>query len=288
MSCRRPTNTKKRTRSGRMIEQLESRLLLYTVTGSGAFEFRDGSSGGNNIRVSFQNVTAEFVFIDVNATNQVPLVPAEGGDLKSDFIPAGATGKGRDLYHIFVKEAGADSFIAIAKINEKGIMTPFAGNVTLRVASPTGKVGPISTDSGTGDAFLGGRTVGTDPVDERPIINHVFHGMGLIPNPRNGHLVAGLSVAAGQNLGRFMFGGTVTGAVNIGGSMEAFYAGALLTGSTYGQSLGDNSIAAGGPAPDWEPSVPNNFYVAGDLRHLLVKGSIGTDTTASDKPLYLT
>ena len=59
--------------------------------------------------------------------------------------------------------------------------------------------------------------------------------------------------------------------MNLGGSIETFYCGDLLTGTTNGQSEGT-------------PDDPGNFYVQGDMRNLLVLGSIGTDTVTASTP----
>lgn len=68
-----------------------------------------------------------------------------------------------------------------------------------------------------------------------------------------------------QDLKRFIFGGTVTGKVDISGSVDIFYAGWLITGD-----LG--SLDA-----DGLPVVlPGNFHIGSDLHNLLSVSTIGT------------
>ncbi|MGH7178550.1 MAG: hypothetical protein ACREJC_14330, partial [Tepidisphaeraceae bacterium] len=66
-------------------------------------------------------------------------------------------------------------------------------------------------------------------------------------------------------LGRFYFGGAATGKVYIGGSIDTFYCGALLTGD------------ANGLLSDQTPTIARNFRVNGDIRNLVTLGSIGTN-----------
>jgi hypothetical protein len=70
------------------------------------------------------------------------------------------------------------------------------------------------------------------------------------------------------SLGRFLFGGAISGQVTIRGSMVSFYCGHLLTGVTEGQFEG-------------APQAPGNFFVQGDIRNILVKGSMGVEGVAS-------
>ena len=93
---------------------------------------------------------------------------------------------------------------------------------------------------------------------------------------RAGIVVAQDEVLNDQNIENVLVGGKVTGRVDISGSIDTFYAGALLTGVASGQSLGD--------AQD-----PGNFRVSGDLRNLIVRGSIGTDDDDGlELPQYVT
>ncbi len=79
---------------------------------------------------------------------------------------------------------------------------------------------------------------------------------------------------AAQDLGSFLLGGTITGHVDVSGSMDLFYAGWIITGLTTGQVSGSTL--------DTTPSRPGNFNIGGDLRDLITLDSLGTDTEAGD------
>ncbi|MCC7147407.1 MAG: hypothetical protein IT443_13255 [Phycisphaeraceae bacterium] len=86
--------------------------------------------------------------------------------------------------------------------------------------------------------------------------------------------------AVPQDLNRILWAGTVTGKVDISGSMQMFYAGWLITGSGRGQGEGT-------------PTYAGNFHVGGDLQLLVTKNAIGTSaapstTTDDHRPVYLT
>lgn len=84
------------------------------------------------------------------------------------------------------------------------------------------------------------------------------------------------TVDPAQDIANVMVGGRITGIVDVSGSMNQFYAGALLTGWTSGQ------LFLAGIA------LPGNFNVGGDL-HTLVSGtSFGThETVESETPTYM-
>ncbi len=78
-----------------------------------------------------------------------------------------------------------------------------------------------------------------------------------------------------QNVGKILIGGTVTGAVNISGSADVFYAGWIATGNSHGQFVSD-------------PDIPMNFAVGGDLHNLVTVASLGTEATSvTNEPQYL-
>src|SRR5690606_31203713 len=104
---------------------------------------------------------------------------------------------------------------------------------------------------GAGSAILGTRTRDVQgQEDEENIailgIDATNTNFQEIPAPASGELLPGLVIADGQNFGRFLFGGVVTGQVIIGGSIDTFYSGWLMTGvanSQFGQPaelLSDN------------------------------------------------
>ncbi|MCC7204368.1 MAG: hypothetical protein IT441_04765 [Phycisphaeraceae bacterium] len=77
-----------------------------------------------------------------------------------------------------------------------------------------------------------------------------------------------------QDLGKFLLGGTITGAVSISGSMNTFYAGWIVVGNARGQGFGS-------------PDFPTNFFVGGDLLTLISPNSIGGQLPDTDDPLTL-
>lgn len=80
--------------------------------------------------------------------------------------------------------------------------------------------------------------------------------------------------AVPQSIGSILLGGTVTGQVDIAGSVDTFYTGWLLTGDAPG--MFEVLYVEGGP------SEADNFRVAGDIRNLVTAGSIGTDGLDDD------
>ncbi|MGB7161176.1 MAG: hypothetical protein WBD40_24155 [Tepidisphaeraceae bacterium] len=261
------------------IEALESRTLFNTIMndgdGVGVFEYKDGRN--NVVRVTFHNVTAELVFARVRASdNQVVLGDATPGfDTVND---------GKDLFTIYVAQAGANSFITVAEVPPPTAnvrpMQPYSGSVSLTIFGRNGIEG-VSTAGGSGSIYLGARTRDTPAniadEDNRPILTDNFSGLGILGPRPNGRLTAGLMIESGQDLGKFFWGGAISGQVTIGGSIDTFYCGALLTGDTRGQS-GTGT-----------PVIPNNFLVAGDIRELIVKGSVGTHAGSSNgEPVYVT
>lgn len=73
---------------------------------------------------------------------------------------------------------------------------------------------------------------------------------------------------ATQDLGKFLLGGAITGAVNITGSIDTFYAGWIITGEASGLSS-TNRI----------PVHPGNFSIGGDARNILTKTTLGGTAT---------
>jgi hypothetical protein len=268
-----------------MIEPLESRLLMTRVIGSGSFEYLAGDDE-TIIRVTYSNVTAEFLFADVDGTsNDVDIrrqfiVPPGEGD---DDVP------GRDLFAVYVRESNLDSYISIAAVpsldEDDRPMQPFIEGIgTLRVNSAqNGKLTEIGAADGTGKVLLGARTRDLEDSDAEnedmiPIVEKNLDGdddLGIMPAPDDGILRPGLLVDRGRDFGRFLLGGTVMGTVEFTGSVETFYAGWLLTGDAKGIGETEDS--------------DTNFTVAGDIHNLIVKDSIGTDVDTGDtEPGYVT
>ncbi len=289
---RQKMNTLKiRTACGGMIEPLENRTLLTTISDSGggfsgsSIEYKDASDA--LVRVTYSGVTAELVF--GNVSKSAPLRASTADRV----LPGDTVTPGRDLFHIYVQKATVDSYISIARVpgltaNPRP-MQPFGGGVSLNIRNlVTGDITAVT--SGPGEVMLGARTkqLGTIAgTENHAIIQMGFTGLGILPANKNGKLLAGLSVAPKQDLGKFLFGGTVTGGVYVpSGSMKVFYCGALLTGNAEGQRSVINGATI---QPVGVPSIANNFFIAGDLRDLIVMGSIGTNTrqTDPDRPIFV-
>ena len=275
---RRPvTRTREQVRTlfSNAIEALESRTLFDTIgldQPSGIFEYKDGRN--QIVRIRYHNVVAELVFARVDEdTNNVVLGNRTAPALDED---------GKDLFHIYVAEAGPDSFITVAEVPNLDAntrpMQAFQGSVNLTIFGTEGIEG-VSTAGGSGSIYLGARTRDTpaniaDEAD-RPILTDNFNGLGILGPRPNGRLTAGLLVESGQDLGKFFWGGAISGQVYLGGSIDTFYCGALLTGDTRGQSTFSS------------PVIPENFVVEGDVRELIVMGSIGTHAGSNaGEPIY--
>ena len=288
----RPSSSSSLLTGGKFVECLEDRLLFTTVItdndpltpAPNRFEFEYKDHDGDAVRVVVVgSVTAEFIFARVTKGTEKGPISEWNQVILGEPVAATSKEDGRDLFHVYVAQASLDSYISIAEVETPGEgtgprpMLPFTGSVTLDIQPSAGNDQVISTAGGTGNITLGTLTWGIPDVDNSanvPIRSDNFNGLGVAPASianRNGRLVAGLSTSASANLGRFLFGGTVMGQVTIQGSMDTFYCGALLTGVTEGQFF----TTTGGAA------APGNFFVQGDIRNILVKGSIGTHGVAS-------
>ncbi|KKK93456.1 hypothetical protein LCGC14_2692700, partial [marine sediment metagenome] len=87
--------------------------------------------------------------------------------------------------------------------------------------------------------------------------------------------------ATAQNTSKMLIAGTLTGKVDISGSIDMFYAGWLITG--YAAGLPESFVSS-------TNFVPANFNVSGDIHNLISVSAIGTDGTYStdlDQPTYL-
>ena len=103
---------------------------------------------------------------------------------------------------------------------------PFTGDIgTLRVTNAqSGVLDTVNAPANSGDALLGAVTIqiGTVPNNDEPFLTApVDTTFGVLPTNIT-TLHPGLIVAAGQNIGNFLFGGTVTGEVNIGAAINQF------------------------------------------------------------------
>ncbi len=247
-----------------ILESLEERRLLTTLWGGQSFDFKDARD--NLFRITLSgNIEAEFVGAAVNQQNNAirptHLMPASVDDDVTGF----------DLFAIYVTRSTPQSSITIVQIDDEGIPTPFGDAPDLNIFSAmTGEVVTVSGAADSGAGYLGARTINLDGTDidleeDRPIIAMGLPptGFGVIPPQPSNILRAGLSVNNGSSLGRFIFDGTVTGFVNITGSIGEFYAGNLFTGDSRGIGAGSIRYA-------------DNFNVLGDARTILIKGLVGT------------
>ncbi|MCY2951879.1 MAG: hypothetical protein NTU53_07860 [Planctomycetota bacterium] len=303
----RARQTSKRKNLLGHIEGLESRCLLTTLIGPGLYTYTDPTTQLTTTQVMTQstvyrtaaddlmqvtvggNVTAEFVAGVVDdVTGEVTLRNLIG---ENEPDPANPTQKlkGADLFAVYVQKADINSFIAITRIERdqnsgKINLRPFTdGAGQLRVwSAKNGDNITVDTAANTGKLYLGARTKAIPNMqnsDNIPILSVPTTGpIGVMPWKKGDVLNAGVVVADNQDLGKFLFGGTVTGRVVVGGSMEMFACGQLLTGETDGTYA--SSVAS---------LSANNFQVKGDLRNLIVAGPIGTNTGADlSDPAYLT
>jgi hypothetical protein len=267
-----------------IFESLEPRRLLTTFThtvGQAPTSFFYYDEFGNFDRVSFfGNITAELIgaqgggggLINLPAFPAIPVPPVNPLD---------------SLFAIYVSQSDFTGGITISQVPSSNFSVtdptdlaaiPFAntiGNISVTNAQ-SGAFNEVAAPGGSGEALLGAVTnpaaqgFPSQPVLQLPV-NQAF---GVLPANIT-ELSAGLTVAAGQNLGNFYIGGTVMGQVHLGGAINNFYAGWLLTGNANGE-FGVNNV-----------TTPQNFTVAGDIQNLLVGTSIGTDSdTGLTAPTY--
>lgn len=240
-----------------VIETLEERRLLTTITGSGTIEYIDTED--QIVRLTYRNVTAELIFADSGAANLGDHVPTSA--------PDGTPG--RDLFKIYVTQSDMDSYIAVARVPELTAnarpMQPFDESLPKGFGIFSADDDVINGDDGTGSILLGARTGDADSDDGDRIAVISANSAVAIGLQPAGVITAGLEVINQQSLGQFLFGGTVLGTVNVSGNMDTFYAGWLLTGDMF-----DPGAA----------STPN-FIIGGDIRNILSMGSIGTDSLDS-------
>jgi len=305
-TSRRARKLKIRKLAAPRVESLENRCLLTTFTGIGTTTMFDPYGVGNiqlpTLRTSpvyrdandnlFQvivggNIQVELVAAAVEVdTNRVTLRDLVGENELDPIDPA-QKAKGADIFAIYIKQADINSVLSITRVTRDGggkiTLEPFSeGAGTLRVSNTAGDPITIDTAANTGKLYLGARTKSIPDVndsDNIPILQQpMIAPLGIMPAPAGGILYAGVTLVDGQSIGRFLFGGTITGRVVMGGSVNLFYCGQLLTGLTRGTTL------------SYMPSsVPDNFYVKGDLRDLVVAGPVGTDSGAGrDEPIYIT
>jgi hypothetical protein len=308
-------------------EQLERRRLFSTWTGGGVasnnplvpngtplestYSYYDGNN--KTVRVAlWGNITAEFIFANVDSTtNAVNLTdavppPPQKNPPKNYF--------GADLFSIYIASASPNASISIAELSaasatetsttlphEDGFSSSSGNTITVNDAT-TGKIETASPVADGGGVYIGAvyapkltktRAVIADGI---PILTIPLNTQyGVRPPSANGQLYAGIDTATGVSLNRILIGGVVTGRVNLGGSIDTFYAGNIWTGDADGIAIGeapDQAFASAGvSAVSQLTGLDDNFNVAGDINNLLSLGDIGgsgVDTTGPGQPKFVT
>ena len=142
------------------------------------------------------------------------------------------------------------------------------GTVATTVGSLRPTVGAISYDFSTDQFLAVDNATGSVLLSDEDYRNNESAVLMTLKGTDN-------NVLLDQQMGKILVGGTVTGKVHINGSIDKFYTGWLITGDTAGQA-------------EAAPTITNNFLVDGDIRDLIVKGSIGTlDDSGLDEPVYM-
>lgn len=303
-----------------MIEALEVRQLLTTLYGGGAgldrtyFYATDGATTPNARIDIYGNVTAEFIFMH-GITGQIAnRTVGNGNTLGLNVFTDSTTATGSDIFAIYVSQSDINSYISVSSINPTNrALTTFGGGQGFDIDpdNPRGADISAGVPSGIGSLLLGAQTGGTI---NNAIIKTDINGAAIgvrpaglddLPDDPNNDLSAGLRVANGHDLGKFLFDGEVYGKVHVDGSMNLFYAGWILTGDARGASEGfgpsgyptsqeDNfTTTADTAAGEFSHIVPKqNFYIGGDLQTLATIGPLGWDgtfgTAGNLAPFYIT
>ncbi|HRK30283.1 MAG TPA: hypothetical protein PLD59_04315 [Tepidisphaeraceae bacterium] len=278
------------------VETLERRQLLTTFSGGGVnpntgaaivdtFEFESASGV---VRVAMGgNITAEFLALEIHPGDDDLAIPV--GQRTLIDLPAVDAEIGADIFKIYISAGDESGFISIAEVAATGIarpMQPFSTSQTIRFNNfEPGSTAETLTITNAGGAVIGAFDIAdsaypaaVQPSADRPILTYgdqqgdfPVPGIGVMPAPTNGVLIAGVESAPGVTVGKVLIGGITTGVVSLGGSIDTFYTGALLTGDAFGLA-GQGQVA----------TFNDNFSVNGDIRNLIVGSSIGTDDLDDD------
>jgi hypothetical protein len=282
-------------------EQLESRRLLTTMVGGGVVDgvlqentYTYLDANNNTIRVAlWGTITAEFLFVKVNfATNATTVEGSVAPTVANIAAFAGA-----DLFSVYVASASPTASIVIAQENTaansgnpiEGFSASNENSITVNDAQGGAPI-VVAPLADSGAVWLGARAyvfkpgvtpAAGLPVDGRPILSvPLTTQVGVRPVTADDTLLAGVVTAPGVSLNRFFLGGQLTGRVDLGGSINTFYAGDIWTGDADGLSPGNQ------PA---DVSLQRNFNVAGDIDNLIALGRIGTEgVSAVGTPDYET
>jgi hypothetical protein len=280
-------------------EKLESRRLLTTFVGGGVvhgvvqentYTYLDANQ--NTIKVAlWGTITAEFLFVKVAPNNNTSVVGAVAPTAANITAKAGA-----DLFAIYVASASPTASISIAEentaANSGNPMEGFAASGQNAItANPAQGGNPIIVMplANSGAVWIGARSflrlpngmLATTPTDGIPILSvPLAMQVGVRPVTADDTLLAGIVTAPGVSLNRIFIGGQLTGRVDLGGSINTFYAGDIWTGDATGLIPGEQPSLA---------SLQHNFNVSGDINNLLALGRIGTEgVSAQGTPDYET
>ena len=277
-------------------------LVSTPATGPGEFTYVVDAS--HTYELNYNNVTFEAVAGLVDTTTG-----QEGaGDLQQTPITTPDAVESY-LYKIYVTSATAGSYISVSELDTTtGNLIPFNGDTSGFLANSPKPVNPLiapAIPSGTGTALIGAVSVVTGMLI--PSIQ-LQQSIGVMPAPAGGALTPGIQVLAvdpatglQNDIGNIVIGGTVTGSVSIGGNINEFYAGAVLTGNVDGASYenqdnGQPTATLSEPTPPTMEQTPTtataamaNFTVGGDIGAFVSLGPVGTDQASPiDTADYLT
>lgn len=169
-----------------------------------------------------------------------------------------------DVFHIYISEADRDATFNMVVSSIKGNQLVYD---TFTDAPPlplqTSK-GVIAFPSNIGRVYIGGRVFVPDPDRWIPFTESDFPAdISFGTLPRVTTLTAGITTASDIEIGKILIAGTMTGAVDIDGSIDTYYNGLLLTGDITGDNLATTTRTG-------------NFAINGDINSLIVKSNIGS------------
>ena len=179
------------------------------------------------------------------------------------------------LFAIYISQSDASGGLSIATTPAPPAsprpMLPFNGSIgNVRVKGGNTEV---QAPGNSGEVLLGAKTVqlaNQTNTGDNPILSGTLDRIhGVFPGGPGTQVEAGLVVAPGQVVGKFLFGGTIMGQVLIHGSIDQFYCGWLITGDATGGTYSTGIFS----------NASINFLVDGDIRNMYVLGPIGTDPT---------
>lgn len=173
------------------------------------------------------------------------------------------------VYAVYVAKSDSSSSISFVEHDRNtGAPLDFTNSIgDLRITTR----GLVAAPANTGTMLMGARTQvlvtstnnpgvlpPVQPPLDLPLVGGLDAGPGVFQLiPAGGPITPGVTVVAGNDFGNFLFGGTVLGTANFGGSVNTLYAGWMLFGSRWN----------GGQA----------VTIAGNAQAVISKGSIATD-----------